>query len=452
MHFPGRCTAAVAAALFVIGSVPSGYAQQAKISGAVPRSVKKPPTDINIVQPFSADRVLTLKPTFPVANAGGNHATLPGGVSGEASTTTGTGGTIAGLQTVPTFLGAFAPGAGPSLGNVFPFVMMGNDPLAGGTTTIPVKITEISWQLLNGDGSTFATVPFTATFEDVMTDSPNFANSTYNSSSVATQFADAVQRAEFFNTAKSSWHTRLGTPTIVNHVTISVPKTVNVQLSNGNIIVANSYFTGTAADGSTFVLMLDLLFNSFFDNQVVNDINGGHFASNALNLELAPNTFLFSLNTNNPTTPGGCCTLGFHTFFLQGGVTPQPRWVTIFSSYISPGLFGGGFQDVTGMSHEISESFNDPFLSNATPSWQFPNQPPTSKVCQGNLETGDPLEVLSNATVAITLTEGTKTLTFHPQTEALLQWFEMGATSNAVNGAFSYPDETALTKSAVPCP
>jgi hypothetical protein len=27
-------------------------------------------------------------------------------------------------------------------------------------------------------------------------------------------------------------------------------------------------------------------------------------------------------------------------------------------------------------------------------------------------------------------------LTFHPQTEVLLQWFEMGATSNAIGGAF----------------
>ena len=284
-----------------------------------------------------------------------------------------------------------------------------------------------------------------------MTDSPNFANFLYDSSSLTTQFADAVQRAEFFHTAKSSWHTRLGGPTIVNRVNLQVPFTVNVQLANGNIVTARSYFTGTASDGSTFVLMLDLLFNFFFDNDVVNEINLGNFTTNALNLELFPNTYLFSLNTSNPSVPGGCCTLGFHTFFENAAV-PQSRWITLFSSYISPGIFGSGFQDVTSMSHEISESFNDPFLNNATPNWQFPGQPANSTVCQANLETGDPIEVLLNATVAITLTEGKTTLTFHPQTEALLQWFEMGTTSNAVDGAFSYPNETVLTSSAVPCP
>jgi hypothetical protein len=115
-------------------------------------------------------------------------------------------------------------------------------------------------------------------------------------------------------------------------------------------------------------------------------------------------------------------------------------------------LFGPGFQDVTALSHETSEALNDPFGNNAVPRWQFPGQPPTSKVCQGNLETGDPVEVLPNATVNMTLKEGREVFSYHPQTEALLPWFEMGATSNAIGGAFSYPNTTALPQSAVPCP
>ena len=73
-------------------------------------------------------------------------------------------------------------------------------------------------------------------------------------------------------------------------------------------------------------------------------------------------------------------------------------------------------------------------------------------VCQGNLETGDPVEVLPNATVGIFLKDKNQTFLYHPQTEALLQWFEMGKTSDAIAGAFSYPNTTALTQSAVPCP
>jgi hypothetical protein len=285
-------------------------------------------------------------------------------------------------------------------------------------------------------------------------------NASYTSSPAKTQFADAVQRAEFFNLMKPGWHTRLGEPQIPNDtgVTIVVPRFVNVRLSNGNIIRARSYFTGTAADGSTFVLMLNLLFNFFFDNIVVDDINAGNFTTDALNMTLFPNTFLFSLNVNNPNTPGGCCVLGFHTFFYQPGAIPQPRWISLFASWISPGLFGGGFEDVTALSHEISESFNDPFLDNATASWQFPGVPANAKVCQNNFETGDPLEVLSTATVPIFIRERREMFIYHPQTEALLQWFEMGSSSNAIlnsagtDGAYSYPDDTALPHSALPCP
>jgi hypothetical protein len=217
-------------------------------------------------------------------------------------------------------------------------------------------------------------------------------------------------------------------------------------LSNGSIIQARSYFTGTAPDGSTFVLMLNLLFNFFFDNEFVNQINLGTFTTDGVNALAFPNTFLFSLNTTNPNVPGGCCVLGFHTYFRDTSV-PQNRWLGLYESWISPGLFGAGFQDVTALSHEMSELFNDPFVDNATPNWQFPGQPANSKVCQSNLETGDPVEVLPNASFPVTLGG----FTYHPQTEALVPWFGMGS-SNAINGAFSYPDTTVLPHAAISCP
>ena len=451
MRFPARLLCVASAALCLCGAV-NGYAQNAKIQRMVPGHLHKEPVDVHKVQKFSPRAVLSVRTAGPLAGTG--ERLLNGPVI-SAVTTTGAGGTIAGLDTVPTFSGAFAAQNGPTtddpfpLGNVFPFIMVGNEPLAGGTTTIPTKITEVSLSLLNPDGSVNTTVNFTKTFDDVMTDSPNYAVATYDSSQTPTQFADAVQRASFFYMSKPSWHTKLGGPTIVNHVTWTIPFSVNVQFADGTIEAVNSWYTGTAADGSTYVLLLNLLFNALYDNQVVNDIVAGNFTPNAINQDWLPNTFLFSANEAHPTTPGNCCVLGFHTYFYETGVTPQPRWMTLFASYISPGLFGAGIQDVTAMSHEISETFGDPFLSNQTPVWQFPGG---STSCQGNLETGDPVEVLPNPTVAITLTEGLAILTFHPQTEALLQWFEMGATSNAIGGAFSYPDKTALTASAAPCP
>ena len=356
--------------------------------------------------------------------------------------------TIDGLNTIATFDGAFVAQVGPSAGRVFRFTMVGNDPKLGGTTVYPGNISEIDLQLLNADGSLFKVVPF-APFEKVTLESPNFEPLDYRSGRNI-EFGDAVHRAQFFNVMKNNWHTLL-VPKVVNKVTITVPFFVNVQLSNGTIIQARSYFTGTAADGNTFVLMLSPLFNFFFDNEVVNEINLGNFTTNGMNMTLFPNTFLFNLNVNNPNTPGGCCVLGFHTFFLDGGF-PEDRWITQYASWISPGLFGAGFEDVTALSHELAESYGNPFISNSTPNWQFPGEPPTAKVCQANLEEGDPIEVLANATAAIEVKEKGFDFVYHPQNIPLLQWFEMGATSSAIDGAFSFPDETVLPHSALPCP
>jgi hypothetical protein len=355
---------------------------------------------------------------------------------------------IDGLITLATFDGAFVAQAGPSAGRDFRFTMIGNDPRLGGTTVFPANISEVSLQLLNADGSVFKTVPF-APFEKLTLESPNFEPLDYRSGHNI-EFGDAVHRAQFFNIMKNNWHTLL-IPKVNNRVTITVPFAVNIQLANGTIITARSYFTGTAADGSTFVLMLSPLFNFFFSNVVVNEINLGNFTTNGLNTTMFPNTFLFNLNVNNPNVPGGCCVLGFHTFF-RDGVFPQSRWVTQYASWISPGLFGSGFEDVTALSHETAEAIANPFVSNPAPNWQFPGEPANSKVCQANLEEGDPIEVLPNATAAIEVKERGFKFIYHPQNIPLLQWFEMGATSNAIDGAFSFPDETVLTRSAIPCP
>ncbi len=355
-------------------------------------------------------------------------------------------GNIPGLLTLPTFTGAFAAQGGPSAGNVFPYVMMGNHPLLGGKTEIPAHITTVSLNLLNAPPGFSSTVPFS--FEALFTNSPNFAEVDYTSGQHI-QFADAIQRAEFFNSMGENWHTVLA-PNVVSRVTVDIPRHVRVQLPDGSIVTVQSYFVGQAPDGSQFIELLDLLFDALFFNQAVNDINSNNYTTDAFNIQAWPNTFLFSID--NKGNFSDCCVLGFHSYIFDPSQTPQPRWVFAFSSWISPGLFGAGFQDVTALSHETSEAFNDPFTDNPVPVWQFPNQPPASKACQGNLETGDPVAVLPDATVGIFLKDRNQTFVYHPQTEALLQWFEMGTVSDALGGAFSYPNTSALTQSAVPCP
>jgi hypothetical protein len=443
----------------------AGYAQagddaiaRAAIAAGGPDAGTRAPIAAKAVQNGSTNQILFDADTGAVVSGGFNVSFNANASSTTAQTTNDdrfniecrrpNRSNIDGLNTLATFDGAFVAQAGPSAGGDFRFTMVGNNPRLGCTTVFPTNIAEISLQLLNADGSVFTVVPF-APFEKLTMESPNFEPLNYRSGR-RIEFADAVHRAQFFHVMGDDWHTLL-IPKVVNKVTITVPRFVNVRLSNGTIIQARSYFTGTAADGSTFVLMLNLLFNFFFDNEVVNEINLGNFTTNGMNLTMFPNTFLFSLNVNNPNTPGGCCVLGFHTYFLDG-VFPESRWVTSYASWISPGLFGAGFQDVTALSHEFAEAVGNPFVSNPAPNWQFPGVPANAKVCQNNLEEGDPIEVLANATTPITVKEPGFNFTYHPQNIPLLQWFEMGTTSSAIDGAFSFPDETVLPHSALPCP
>lgn len=416
------------------------------------------PVDATHVPVFSIGSVVLDADSGKVVSGGSNFAGFNPSKGSSAGYADGFGdgdrrpdvSTIDQLDTIASFSGAFVAQAGPDTDDDFRFTMAGNDPKLGGTTVFPGPILETSWQLLNADGTVFKTVPF-APFEKLFLESPNFNFLTYRSGHEI-QFGDAVHRAQFFNSMKNNWHTVIA-PQVVDKVTIQVPFFVNVQLRNGTIVQARSYFTGTAADGSTFVLMLSPLFNLFFDTTEINEINNGNFRTDAMNMSLYPNTFLFNLNQTNPNTPGSCCVLGFHTYFANfDGLFPQQRFVSQFASWISPGLFGAGFEDVTALSHELAETFGNPFVSNPAPNWQFPGEPATAAVCQNNLEEGDPIEVLANATTPIEVKDGRFDFVYHPQNIPLLQWFEMGATSSAIDGAFSFPDETVLPHSALPCP
>jgi hypothetical protein len=356
----------------------------------------------------------------------------------------GNPGAVANVISVPNFTRSFTFN-----GVTFPYTMVGNDPSLGHITTVPTKIVAVSLRLLNADGTLFDTVDATP-FVVPALNSPNFQRFKYEHNATApvtgesTQFADAVQRAEFFGSMDPNWHTELA-PQVVDHISITVPKFVNVRVGT-QVVQAINYQSGIAADGQRFVLMLNLFFNQQLGVIMNTEIDAGNVTTDAINLPLFPNTYLFSFNRANPQQRGSCCTLGFHTYFTDGA-SPEHRWITDYASYISPGIFGGGFEDVTAISHEISETFNDPFVNNATPRWQFPG----STACQGNLETGDPVEVLANATFPVTLKNAGVSTTYHPQTEALLQWFAQTSPSDALHGAYSYPDLTALTAPATLC-
>ncbi|HLJ73206.1 MAG TPA: hypothetical protein VKU62_01375, partial [Thermoanaerobaculia bacterium] len=170
--------------------------------------------------------------------------------------------------------------------------------------------------------------------------------------------------------------------------------------------------------------------------------HAGEMTQHDLSTLLLPNTFLYE------GTPANCCVLGFHSFDFEplGNIGLGQAYVMDYASWISPGLFGASFTDVTALSHEISEAFNDPLVAfdgvhNITPWWLAPNG-----LCQNNLETGDVIEGLPNATFPMTLNG----FTYHPQNEALLPWFAFQSNSTALGGAYSYPNTSVLTGPSAP--
>ena len=346
------------------------------------------------------------------------HAKLNGGAHARQG--------VPNIDSIVNFNGHFmAPGFDP-FGNPnthWYFNTVGNPPNMHGTTTINAPVIPVSLDLRNFDGSPrfFSDVtPFIAP----TLASPVFQNAPYTSSPVPTQFSDAIQRAEYAGKAKDDWHTVLSP---------------NVKAARSMTLIRGTYRFALNSDGSCCFFVevdADVFANALF-NIIVDAINAGDITTKDMATFLFPNAFLF-VNGD----PNQCCIIGFHTYvFDDSNPRVEARWVLNYSSWISPGIFRGGFQDVTAVSHEIAETYNDPFVASdnvhdVTPWWLAPNGN-----CQDNLETGDVIEGLPHAVFPVTLNG----FTYHPQNEALLQWFEFMVPSDALDGAYSYPDETVLT-------
>jgi hypothetical protein len=344
---------------------------------------------------------------------------------------------IPGIDSLTNWDGSFKVlGFGPTgkVQNNWVYNMVGNPPAKGGTTRVNAPVVPVIIELLDGSGNVLYTYdPKPFVLPTLL--SPVFQNATYSSSDVPTQFVDSVQRAEFWNTMAPSWHTLLNGSLKPSRV-MAVPQ--------------NSYFYALKPNGTCceFVLIdIDEFGNLLFPSTPTDTTtpigaaeNAGDITTQDISTFLFPNTYLYFNHD-----PNECCVLGFHSYDIEPGDASngnkEKRYVVNYSSWISPGLFGAGFVDVTAISHEVSETFNDPFVAsdgkhNVTPWWLAPNGN-----CQDNLEVGDVIEGLPRATYPLKING----MTYHPQNEALLEWFEFQSPSTAIDGAYSYPDETTLT-------
>jgi hypothetical protein len=357
-------------------------------------------------------------------------------VSPRGHSTPSNGNGIPGIDSLSNWDGAFkTPGFDPNgkPRNSWFYNMVGNPPQKGGTTNINAPVVPVALDLLNPDGSVFLHYdpkPFILP----TLQSPLFQNSTFTSSPTPTQISDAIQRAEFFNTMAPDWHTML-LASLKQQRTMQVPSGFYSYALKGN------------GKCCLFVLIdINEFFNLLFPTVATDTTtpigaaeNAGDITTKDISTFLFPNTYLY-FNGN----PNDCCVLGFHTYDFEPGDpsngNKERRYVVNYSAWISPGLFGSAFVDVTGLAHEIAETFNDPFVvsdgkHNLTPWWLSPNGN-----CQDGLEVGDVIEGLPHATYPIKMNG----MTYHPQNEALLPWFEFESPSSAIDGAYSYPNEETL--------
>ena len=333
--------------------------------------------------------------------------------------------------------------------------MVGKDPAKGGTTVFNAPVIPVTVDLRNADGSprsavnqfgqTVRLIDAPDNFVQPFLNGPVFGVANYSSSPVPTQVTDAIQRAEFGNHARADWHTLLS-PTVK-----AARKTV--------VLNRGQYQWGFRDDGSCCLVFADADFwnNQFAvttptpDNSSVvgaAEVNGD-ITTKDISTFLFPDTYLYTEHN-----PAHCCVLGFHTIDIEPGDANNGNrtrfYVFNYSSWISPGIFSDAagcadglncFQDVTANSHEVAETFNDPFVGfdgihNIVPFWQN-----DAGQCQDLLEDGDVIEDLPNPTVGVTIGG----FTYHPQDEPLLPWFEFQGNSSAIDGAYSYPNESVVT-------
>jgi hypothetical protein len=375
-----------------------------------------------------------------------NHA---GGLHGKGNIPTPHGFPV-GVDTLVNFTGHYeAQGVyfDGTAHHIWEYSMVGNPPAHGGTTVINAPVVPVIVDLRNYDGSPrFVNgkrlISMPAPFLQPFMDGPVFGTAHYSSSPVDTQITDAEQRATFGNKARSDWHTLLAP---------------SIKTTRTMVLLRGTYRFALNADGTccAFILVDEGTFGSELfppakpDNSTIIGAAevAGEMTTKDISTFMFPNTYLYQNGD-----PNQCCVLGYHTFDIEAGDAAnhnQPRfYVMNYSSWITPGLFGPAFEDVTAFSHEMAEIFNDPFvaydgLHNVTPFTQNPRGD-----CQDVLEVGDVIEDLPNSTYPVTIGG----YTYHPQTIALLPWFAFEKNSTAINNAYSYPDETVLTSLSTPQP
>ena len=289
----------------------------------------------------------------------------------------------------------------------FSYKVVGTDPTKGSATTIvPTSIIPLRFVFADGtvfDASTDIVDGQTAVTG--MINSPVFQNYNFSFGGTPvgnTQYGDAFQRANFWNSVSSrsrDYHVLLGQPNVLPTQTIVVPADMGEFLIDP--VTSRRY---GAVDFYFIRSQLEALFEP-------------------LNIR----TDSLPIFCSGLVLPGGG---GFHN--------AAPRGAGVQTYIVSMYDFEGShvaIPDASVLSHEIIEWINDPFVDNYTPGWNFVgstalqcafSEPSLSNI----LEVADPLERRVETLVGL---PGT---TYHVVDATFIDFFTRRSNSRSINGQY----------------
>lgn len=319
------------------------------------------------------------------------------------------------IRTVPTFTGSFITD-----GKQYSYTFGGAAPQAGGTTTIPTVLVPLTLSFnATSDGNHKAVLSAEPEIREIL-HSPIFKPFAFTTGD--TQYGDAVQRAQFPQTANTDWHTLLGQPQLAPAIQIEVPS-------------ANGYVLHSRTTGKSLAVVdLDFVQKALFEQ-----LASTGATPDKLLIAITKNVAFYSLSDATV-----CCSLGAHGARLDPSGTSAQAFV--IGSYMDAGAMPR-YSDIQGLSQQIAEWMNDPlwgYRTNQFPPWLKPS---SNAGCGGRGESSSylleqPTDHLPSNSKEVSAGGAT----YHLENMALLPWF-----AQSTAGPYSFPDTQALTAPAQPC-
>lgn len=377
-----------------------------------------------------------------LAGCGGNGATVPGAQSLPQSKDGVRSGSpffvvpLAGVsreqlyaqraagKTIPFFSGSVRS---PLDRKKYGYEIVGGDPATStGTTSVPYVLIALVYTFHDGTvlDPTKPACHDTVSIEKRVLQSPSFVATNLTSNGVNlgnTQLGDAFQRAEFWKILKSpDYHVllRAARSPVVVHANAPLGSSTARGVCSGA-----GHRTGTIAYGPFSGLVRSLSKKYTTSRQIP----------------------IFLIYNIVEAFGSGGLAVGAHGAFARAtGIQPF-----IFATYSDAGsvpLFPS-IADVMALTHEIAETFNDPFpvtgligsnSANLTPPWGHIGVYRSG--CSNYLEVGDPL-------VGVTFDLTQNGFTYHPQDLAFYSWF-FRTKSIGTGGLYSFEGTFKTVQSA----